>query len=114
MTTIHKDGRRTVMPGDKRRPGPLESLTLKDHCEMCGRTEEIYGLRAKLEAAFDPDDQPKTLCYECRIGSAELLYDSRAALLTACQSLRDRWEGNLSEAMAQINAAIAIAEGKQS
>jgi hypothetical protein len=57
-------------------PGPLELLEregLSDHCEMCGNQEKC----ASLEPAFDPSGQPKTLCRECRIGSAELLANKR-------------------------------------
>lgn len=52
-------------------PGPLELLEregLLDHCEMCGNKDKS----AALEPAFDPSGKPKTLCRECRIGSAEL------------------------------------------
>jgi hypothetical protein len=51
----------------KQKKGPLESLQMGDHCEMCGRT-------GWLEPAFDPAWNPRTLCRACRIGSAELLY----------------------------------------
>jgi hypothetical protein len=47
--------------------GPLESLKLKDHCEMCGH-------KKLLEPAFNPSRQAKILCQDCRIGSAELLH----------------------------------------
>jgi hypothetical protein len=47
---------------------PLESLKVKKHCEMCGA-----GRKGMLEPAFDPSGKPKTLCRDCRIGSAELL-----------------------------------------
>ena len=59
-------------------PGPLESLVLKEHCEMCGVTALAAGrVGVLLEPAFDPSGQPKTLCQDCRIGSAELLADRR-------------------------------------
>ncbi|SRR6266480_2743545 len=58
--------------------GPLESLVLKDHCEMCGVTALAAGrVGVLLEPAFDLSGQPKTLCRDCRIGSAELLADRR-------------------------------------
>ncbi len=58
--------------------GPLESLVPKDHCEMCGVTALAAGrVGVLLEPAFDPSGQPKTLCQDCRIGSAELLADRR-------------------------------------
>ena len=61
--------------------GPLESLVLKDHCEMCGVTALAAGrVGVLLEPAFDPSGQPKTLCRDCRIGSAELLADRRIKL----------------------------------
>ncbi len=56
--------------------GPLASLQLKTHCEMCGATNRT-GVAAPLEPAFDPGGQPKTLCRKCRIGSAELLAQPR-------------------------------------
>ena len=46
--------------------GPLESLQVKAHCEMCGAHQD-------LEAAFNPAGKPMTLCFPCRIGSAESL-----------------------------------------
>jgi len=50
--------------------GPLENYGILtnsiDHCEMCGSHN-------KLEPAFNPDPEPKILCKQCRIGSAELL-----------------------------------------
>lgn len=65
-------------------PGPLESLErggLADYCEMCGTRERKPGgsktQDVGLEPAFDPSGQPKTLCQECRIGSAELLANKR-------------------------------------
>ncbi len=62
----------------KKQTGPLESLQargLKDHCEMCGdHTDEA---RDWFEPAFNPDGKPKTLCRDCRIGSAELLAAKR-------------------------------------
>jgi hypothetical protein len=67
--------------------GPLEYLQrrgLADHCEMCGVKEfkrkpgsSSNGERSFLEPAFDPSGEPKTLCRDCRIGSAELLADRR-------------------------------------
>lgn len=61
--------------------GPLESLQargLEDYCEMCGaRSDEE---RDHFEPAFNPAGEPKTLCRDCRIGSAELLADQRVKL----------------------------------
>jgi hypothetical protein len=69
------------------KPGPLESLQLrglKDHCEMCGRTERRRGAAqpesAHVEPAFNPSGEPKTLCRDCRIGSSELLEAKRKKL----------------------------------
>ena len=57
----------------KNRQGQLESLVLKDHCEMCGvRRRKV---RKYLEPAFNPDGQPMTLCRHCRIGSSELIVE---------------------------------------
>ena len=55
--------------------GPLETLILTnhDHCQMCGA-------KTRLEPAFTPDDKPAILCFDCRIGSAELLHDRRKAV----------------------------------
>src|ERR1700739_984889 len=58
--------------------GPLESLKLKNHCEMCGVSERhvssvVRDIVMPLEPAFNPSGQPKTLCRDCRIGSAELI-----------------------------------------
>jgi hypothetical protein len=65
-------------------PGPLESLELEglsDYCEMCGAAERKPGgsktQDVGLEPAFNPSGQPKTLCRDCRIGSAELLANKR-------------------------------------
>jgi hypothetical protein len=68
-------------------PGPLESLVLKDHCEMCGVSKRHVSsvVREKmmpLEPAFDPSGRAKTLCQPCRIGSAELLADRRIKFST--------------------------------
>ena len=69
-------GSRTVKKAANAR-GPavvsLELLTLRGLnavCEMCGHAD-------RLEAAFDPSGNAKTLCYDCRIGSAELLQSKR-------------------------------------
>ena len=63
------------------KPGPLESLKLKDHYEMCGAAERKPGgsktQDVGLEPAFNPSGQPKTLCRECRIGSAEVRESKR-------------------------------------
>lgn len=47
---------------------PLESLKLRDHCEMCGSG-------TLLEPGFNPSGIAQTLCQLCRIGSAELLHE---------------------------------------
>ena len=60
------------MPHGRQQAGPLESLKLKTHCEMCEATNRNKGA-APLEPAFDPSGQARTLCRNCRIGSAELL-----------------------------------------
>lgn len=62
--------------------GPLESLTLKDFCQMCGQI-------TNLEPAFNVGGKPRTLCYECRIGSAELLSEQRAELLARLRECLD-------------------------
>lgn len=61
------------------KPGPLESLTLKDHCEMCG--SRGIGTSRELEPAFNPSGQAMTLCRDCRIGSAELLHTKKPYVL---------------------------------
>jgi len=65
-----------VKPKQNAGPGPLESLKLKNYCEMCGATNRKKGA-APLEPAFDPGGKPKTLCRECRMGSAEVLDTQR-------------------------------------
>lgn len=65
-------------------PGPLEVLDgegLENHCEMCGDSK----LGACLEAAFNPSGQAKTLCYACRIGSAEVLSNLRKDMLAMAE-----------------------------
>ena len=87
-------------------PGPLEFYIMTDHCEMCGASDYkkqrsiIAGAAgiSGLEAAFDPDGKPKTLCRQCRIGSAELLADQRA---------------NLSDKLAQITDIIVNHYGEE-
>ena len=68
-------------PGAKPQYGPLETLQqrgLTDHCQMCGaRSDEE---RDWFEPAFNPSGEPKTLCRDCRIGSAELLAAKRKKL----------------------------------
>ncbi len=71
-----------------RKCGPLEALKLKDHCEMCGKTYRdhrdpsgIWRAGEKLEPGFDPYGEAKTLCSDCRIGSAELLHEKYRLLL---------------------------------
>lgn len=61
--------------------GPLESLNLADHCEMCGLSAIPNREYPFLEAAFNPDSEPMTLCQSCRIGSAELLADQREQMI---------------------------------
>ena len=97
-------------------PNELEWLNLKDHCEMCG-------FKDRLEAAFDPGGQPKTLCYSCRIGSAELLADTRVAMYNALREIhkfwlcpepkrmRD-WSARCDVMNYEAHKAIAIAEGR--
>lgn len=61
--------------------GLLEGLKLSKYCQMCGvgtnaRIRDADGRdfgKARLEAAFDAGGKPKTLCFLCRMGSAELL-----------------------------------------
>jgi hypothetical protein len=70
--------------------GPLERLTvrgIKDHCENCGagRTNTKRG-EAQLEAAFDSVGEPKTLCWQCRMGAAEL-YHSRTGITLSDREL---------------------------
>jgi hypothetical protein len=81
MTTVKKRSATKSARTNQRtngQPGPLESLVLKDYCEMCGVTALAAGrVGVLLEPAFDPSGQPKTLCQDCRIGSAELLADRR-------------------------------------
>jgi hypothetical protein len=81
MTTVKK--RSTTKPartnkGTNGQRGPLESLRLQKHCQMCG-AQDTATLSHRLEPAFDPSGQPKTLCRDCRIGSAELLADRRSS-----------------------------------
>lgn len=61
--------------------GPLERYVMRTHCEMCGAhppgTIDGRYSAARLEAAYDPNGQPKTLCYDCRIESAEILAEHR-------------------------------------
>jgi len=81
------------MKREANKPGPLESYPTLAYCEMCGARDYKkqgsvvagHAGLAGLEPAFDPSGQPKTLCRDCRIGSAELLADVRADLLAACK-----------------------------
>jgi hypothetical protein len=79
------------MKRDANKPGPLESYKMAAHCEMCGansldgRHRALVPRALNLEAAFNPSGQPMTLCFDCRIGSAEILADVRADLLAACK-----------------------------
>jgi hypothetical protein len=65
---------RPVTPTPSGKPGPLESLKLVKYCQMCGNSDATN----ELEPAFNPSGVPMTLCRDCRIGSAELLAESRA------------------------------------
>jgi hypothetical protein len=77
---------RKILKSEASNPGPLESYKMADHCEMCGRQRGAgWEGSAKLEPGFNPSGKPKTLCYDCRIGSAEILADVRADLLAACK-----------------------------
>lgn len=69
--------------------GPLRALKLKKHCEMCG-AQDSPTMSYRLEVAFDPKGQPKTLCQACRIGSAELLADQRMHLHLYVDKLNTR------------------------
>lgn len=78
------------MKRNANKPGPLESYKMAEHCEMCGVSAKhvsdvVRHRMMPLEPAFNPSGQPKTLCRDCRIGSAELLADVRANLLAACK-----------------------------
>jgi hypothetical protein len=65
--------------------GPLESLQLLKHCEMCG----ARGAGARLEPAFSPSWIARTLCRDCRIGSAELNAEARENILAELQALQE-------------------------
>jgi hypothetical protein len=81
--------------------GPLESLTLKGYCEMCG------AFYSGVEAAFDSSGKPKTLCKPCRTGSAELLHDKAQAMRIAAQAVIANWEsGNLADAVNGLRRAL--------
>ena len=58
----------------------LEDIVKKSHCEMCGA-------RAGLEPAFNPSGVRSTLCYMCRLGSAELLHERHVSALDALDNL---------------------------
>jgi hypothetical protein len=74
-TTANERAKANVQyPPSRRGPGPLVSLALKDYCEMCGASRR-HPASLPLEAAFDPSGQAKTLCRDCRMGSAELLHE---------------------------------------
>lgn len=66
--------------------GPLESLSLADHCQMCGHTNKDKGY-APLEPAFNPSGCAMTLCRPCRIGSADLLQAERKRRIVALRAL---------------------------
>jgi hypothetical protein len=95
-------------------PGPLESYKMAGHCEMCGASDfkkqgsvvaGHVGL-AGLEPAFDPSGKPKTLCRDCRIGSAELLGDVRADMLKVLESVAARWDKDDDQDAPELGAAI--------
>jgi hypothetical protein len=107
---------RTILKRDANKQGPLESYKMAGHCEMCGapgkRPSGTF-TTARLEPAFNPSGEPKTLCQDCRIGSAELLADVRADLLTQLKALVVQIEasGHLI-VPPNVKKAIAKAEGK--
>lgn len=102
-------------------PGPLESLRLKGHCEMCGAQAESkrgangiwkHGAIGGLEAAFNPSSVPMTLCQPCRSGSAELLAAQRGELIAACKVAGRVWEqGDLADAVRECVRVARRAEG---
>ncbi len=89
--------------------GPLESLKLKDHCEMCGANYKSsdHANGRSLEAAFNPSGKPMTLCRDCRIGSAELLADQRKELLEVLKQLL----GDLRQKFPGIETPVETAAG---
>lgn len=86
--------------------GPLESLKKKTHCEMCGAVEHKTKA-ARLEPAFDPSGQAKTLCFDCRIGSAELLAAQRAKLLSLTQKIGGLYKDEIDHDT-EINGGDAV------
>jgi hypothetical protein len=109
---------RTILKRDPNKPGPLESYKMAGHCEMCGASD--FQPHPELEPAFNPSGEPKTLCRDCRIGSAELLADVRAELLTVLRKFVDYY--NRGEAPqftiellqdVAIDAAAAIAKAER-
>lgn len=78
-----KSGTASPLEGANYRTGPLQSLVVEDHCQMCGRTNKDRAY-APLEPAFNPSGCAMTLCKACRIGSAELLQSERSAGLSRC------------------------------
>jgi len=97
-------------PSQERTLGPLESLQVKDHCQMCGANQD-------LEPAFNPAGKPMTLCYACRIGSAESLAQHYPQNLSDCElstvlaALRE-WQRKLGpdNLPAQANAHADFAD----
>jgi len=103
---------------DASKPGPLESYKIAGHCEMCGansldgRHRALTPRPLALEPAFNPSGEPMTLCYDCRIGSAELLADQRAAMLTVLESAAARWDKYDEQDAPELGAAIQAAIDK--
>jgi hypothetical protein len=65
----------------------LEKLRLKDHCEMCG-ARNTNNLNFRLEPALNPSGHPMTLCYLCRVGSAELIQERWFNVVREARDLR--------------------------
>jgi hypothetical protein len=95
---------RTILKRDPNKPGPLESYKMAGHCEMCGAND--FQPHPELEPAFNPSGQPKTLCRDCRIGSAELLADQRADLLEAATDLLAARDKTNESLRAKLQRAI--------
>jgi hypothetical protein len=112
---------RTILKRDPNKPGPLESHKMARHCEMCGASDYkkqgsvIAGAHGSvgLEPAFNPSGQPKTLCRDCRIGSAEILANVRADLLVQLKALVVQIEASDHLVVSRtVKAAISNAERK--
>lgn len=86
--------------------GPLEVLTLKNHCEMCGADRRKVE-HLPLEPGFRDDGTPATLCYPCRIGSWELMQEQVQDLLAAAKRVTRGWsKNNLAEHVRNLDAVI--------